>query len=72
MSDFVSDHRSRSSADGRSVTPLRFSTPVRDYRRYGAFRLASHGDARWHPPGGDFTYGEFDPANVTYNAGAPR
>ncbi|MDO9021894.1 MAG: hypothetical protein Q8S73_03180 [Deltaproteobacteria bacterium] len=72
LSDFVSDDRSRSSADGRSFTQLRFSTPVRDYRRYGAFRLASHGDARWHLPGGAFTYGEFDLEDIAYNVGAPR
>jgi len=60
LADFISDDRSRSSPDGSSFTPTRFSTPVRDYRAFGPLRLASHGDARWHPPDGVYTYGEFE------------
>ena len=32
LTNFLSDDRSRSSADGKVFTRLRFSTPVRDYR----------------------------------------
>ena len=67
LANFVSDDRSRSSPDGRSFTRLRFSTPVRDYHDFGAVRLAAHGDARWMLPEGEFTYGEFDLVEVTYN-----
>ncbi len=67
LTNFISDDRSRSSADGKSFTRLRFSTPVRDYREFGSVRLAAHGDARWLLPEGDFTYGEFDLQEVTYN-----
>jgi hypothetical protein len=65
--NFVSDDRSRASSDGRSFTRLRFSTPVRDYRDFGAIRLAAHGEARWQLPEGEFTYGEFDIEDIAYN-----
>jgi hypothetical protein len=67
ITNFISDDRSRSSPDGKSFTRLRFSTPVRDYRDFGSVRLATHGDARWMLPEGEFTYGEFDLEEVTYN-----
>jgi len=67
--DFVSDDRSQLSADGKSFASRRFSTPVRDYRQFGATRIASHGDARFDAPTGAFTYGEFDLADVAYNVG---
>jgi hypothetical protein len=67
LANFVSDDRSRASSDGKVFTRLRFSTPVRDYRDFGAARLAAHGEARWLLPAGEFTYGEFDVEEVTYN-----
>jgi hypothetical protein len=67
LTNFVSDDRSRSSPDGKTFTRLRFSTPVRDYRAFGPVRIASHGDARWTLPEGEFTYGEFDLVDVEYN-----
>lgn len=70
LTDFVSDDRSQASADGKSFRPLPFSTPLRDYRRYGAFRLAAHGAAHWHPPDGEFSYGEFELVDISYNAPA--
>lgn len=67
LTNFVSDDRSRSSADGKVFTQLRFSTPVRDYRDFGEARLAAHGEARWLLPDGEFTYGEFDLVSASYN-----
>jgi hypothetical protein len=69
LATFTSDDRSRSSPDGKVFTRLPFSTPVRDYRRFGAIRLAAHGEARWMLPSGAFTYGEFDLQEVAYNLG---
>lgn len=66
LEDFVSDDRSRTSPDGRS-SRVRFSTPLRDYRDFGGMRLPSFGEARWHPPEGAFTYGEFRIVEVTNN-----
>ena len=67
LTNFISDDRSRSSSDGKIFTRLPFSTPMRDYRDFGAVRLAAHGDARWTLPAGEFTYGEFDLQEVAYN-----
>jgi len=67
LTNFISDDRSRSSPDGKVFTRLRFSTPVRDYRDFGAVRLAAHGEARWTLPEGEFTYGEFDLQELAYN-----
>jgi len=68
--DFVSEDRSRSSPDGRTFTRMRFSTPVGDYRWFGPFRIAARGEARWHAPEGEFTYGEFELLDLAYNAAA--
>jgi len=67
LTNVISDDRSRSSPDGKVFTRLRFSTPVHDYRDFGTVRLASHGDARWSLPDGEFTYGEFELMSVSYN-----
>jgi len=69
LANFISDDRSRASADGKVFTRLRFSTPVRDYRDFGPIRLAAHGEARWLLPEGEFTYGEFDLQDISYNVG---
>lgn len=71
LRSFVSDDRSRAAPDGKSFTPLRFSTPVSEYRDFGPYRLAAHGEARWHLPEGPFTYGEFELLEVAYNVHAP-
>jgi hypothetical protein len=67
LANFISDDRSRASPDGKVFTHLRFSTPVRDYRAFGAVRLAAYGETRWLLPEGEFTYGEFDLQDVAYN-----
>jgi len=67
--NFISEDRLRASSDGKAFTRLRFSTPVRDYRDFGAMRLAAHGEARWLLPEGEFTYGEFDLQDISYNVG---
>ena len=67
LTNFTSDDRSRSSSDGKTFTRLPFSTPISNYRDFGPARLASHGDARWLLPEGEFTYGEFDIESVEYN-----
>jgi len=69
LTDFVSDDRSRSSPDGKTFTPLRFSTPVGSYRPFGPFRIAARGEARWHLPGGEFAYGEFEVVDLAYDVG---
>lgn len=85
LTNFVSDDRSRASADGKTFTGLRFSTPVRWYTPLGHFvdggrpsgnsensevRLAVYGDARWSLPDEEFTYAEFEMLSVEYNVPA--
>lgn len=54
--DFASEDRGMLEKDG-SLTILRWTTPLGDYREFGGWRLASEGDAIWHRPEGAFTYG---------------
>lgn len=65
--DFVSDDRLRASPDGKRFTRQRWSTPLRDYQAYGARRLASRGEARWHDPAGAFSYVELELEEVAFN-----
>lgn len=69
--NFVSDDRMRSDVNG-TLTPRRFSTPVRDYRDFGPVRLMSFGEAQWLLPEGEFAYGEFRLLEIAYNVGADR
>lgn len=64
---FTSDDRPALAPDGKTLVPQRWSTPLTGYRAYGAYRLASHGDARYAPASGEFTYGEFDLQDIAYN-----
>jgi len=66
--NFHSDDRTRSSPDGKTFTPHRFSTPVGDTARLGPLALAGHGDAQWRLPDGEFIYGEFEIIEVAMNA----
>jgi hypothetical protein len=65
--DFVSDDRNAASPDGKSYTTQRWTTPVRDYRAFGAHRLFSNGEARWHAAAGEYAYLEIEMLDVTYN-----
>ena len=66
--NFQSDDRYQS-ADGKTYTLYRWSTPVRDYRTFGGVTLASHGDASWRMPSGELEYGRFDLLRIEYNVG---
>jgi len=59
--DFVSDDRMSTSRDGSTSTPQRWSTPVRDYRTFGARRVATYGEGRWHTTDsqGQYAYLEY-------------
>lgn len=69
--DFSSEDRYRASADGRTFTRTRWTTPISDYRRFGAHRAMAYGEAHWHTPGGEsegeFAYGRFELDELTYN-----
>jgi len=40
---------------------------VGSYRPFGPFRIAARGEARWHLPGGEFAYGEFEVVDLAYD-----
>jgi hypothetical protein len=67
LTNFVSDDRYQTSPDGRDLRRVRWSTPVRGYRRYGAARLASGGEGRWHEPDGEYAYIDLTIDEVDYN-----
>jgi hypothetical protein len=67
--DFVSDDRAAGSADGSSFTRTRWSTPLREYAQVGPARVATRGDAVWHPANGAWAYGEFKLLSLAYDVG---
>ena len=71
LTDFVSSDRFLS-ADGKTFKSYPWSTPVRSYRDLGGRRVASYGEAVWHTPAGEFTYGKFNLAEIEYNLGGVR
>jgi hypothetical protein len=67
--DFVSDDRLAMSPDGSHFVPQRWSTPLRDYRELGAQRVWAHGEGRWHPDEGTYTYLEGGLVDIEMNPG---
>jgi hypothetical protein len=65
--DFVSDDRLAASPDGTILTPRRWSTPLGEYRTFRARRVATRGEARWHPPEGAFPYLELELLDLEVN-----
>lgn len=62
--NFWSDDRPALAADGVTLQPQRWSTPIGAYRLQGNYRLASRGEARYKAPGGEYAYLEFDGIEV--------
>jgi hypothetical protein len=67
--DFVSDDRLRASADGKSFTRQRWSTPLSGHREEHGHRVLTSGEGRWHAPSpeGWFTYVELHFDDIVYN-----
>jgi len=63
--DFRSDDRPALAEDGKTMLPQRWSTPVRDHRAMGPYRLASRGEARYAPASGEYAYLEVEVREVT-------
>ena len=72
LTNFVADGRAATSADGKSFTKMRWSTPLADYREFGSHRLMARGEGIWHAPAGDYSYLRFDLDAIEYNVAAPR
>ena len=64
--NFVSDDRSALQDDG-TLKIFRWTTPVNDYKEFEGRRIPTYGEAIWHYPDGDFTYGKFRLKNIKYN-----
>ncbi|MEW5737968.1 MAG: DUF6544 family protein [Myxococcota bacterium] len=69
--NFRSEHRFKS-ADGTKYENFPWSTPVSGYVTKRGLRLPKVGEAVWHEPGGDWTYGVFELVDVEYNLSLAR
>lgn len=69
--DFRSDDRPALAQDGKSMLPQRWSTPIRDYRALGPYRLAGRGEGRYAAPDGEYSYIELEVHEVSTDL-APR
>jgi hypothetical protein len=58
--DFRSDDRPALAEDGKTMLPQRWSTPIRDYRAIGPYRLATRGEGRYAPSSGEYAYIEIE------------
>jgi hypothetical protein len=69
--DFVSDDRAAASADGKTFTRQRWSTPLAGHQDTDGHRVLTSGEAVWHPhhPEPPFTYLEFHLDTINYNVG---
>jgi hypothetical protein len=65
--DFVSDDRAVVSSKGQAFTKMRWSTPLSDYRAFGAHRLMARGQGVWHAPKGEYAYLRLDLDAIDYN-----
>ena len=64
--DFVSDDRSRASADGTSFSAQGWNTPLDHYADRDGHRVATHGSAMWDAPEGHFAYVEMSVDDLVY------
>jgi hypothetical protein len=67
--DFWSDDRPDSSTG--TFVPMRWSTPVSEYRDIDGRHLIHSGAAVYHRPDGPFTYGEFSMRSIKYDVPGP-
>jgi hypothetical protein len=65
--DFISDDRLAASPDGTQFTRKRWTTPVLSYGQFGARKLLSRGEAKWHDGAGSFTYAELELTGIEFN-----
>ncbi len=67
--DFWSDDRPDSSTG--TFVPMRWSTPVTEFRDVDGRHLLHSGGAVYHRPDGPFTYGEFTMRSIQYDVPGP-
>jgi hypothetical protein len=71
LTDFISNDQFLS-ADGKTFQSYPWSTPVRSYKEFGGRKVAGYGEAVWHTPDGEFSYGRFHLVEIEYNLRAFR
>jgi hypothetical protein len=64
--NFISEDRYALQDDGTQMKE-KWSTPVRDYKEIDGRKIPTYGEAIWHYPKGDFTYGRFTLKDIRYN-----
>lgn len=64
--NFMSDDRSALQDDG-TMKPVRWTTPVSDYKEFDGRKIPTYGKTIWHYPEGEFTYGVFTLKSIKYN-----
>lgn len=64
---FWSDDRYHLNKENK-MQRMKWTTPVKDYKDYNGYRLASHAEAIWSFPEGDFCYARYDLREVVYNS----
>ena len=55
----------------RAFVPMRWNTPIDDYREVDGLYLSHHGTAVYAYPDGPFTYGEFTLRSIAYDVPGP-
>jgi hypothetical protein len=65
--NFWSDDRPALAADGKTLQPQRWSTPLYEYTSFGPYRLFSRGEARYAPESGEYAYIELQVSDLTVN-----
>ena len=64
--NFISEDRYALQDDGTQMKE-KWSTPVRDYKEIDGRKIPTYGEAIWHYPKGEFTYGKFTLKDIRYN-----
>jgi hypothetical protein len=68
--DFASEDRSQASPDGKRFERMRWTTPLRDQRSFGPWRIGTRAETLWHPEAGAFVYGEFELLDLAHDVGS--
>lgn len=61
--NFISNDR----IENNLMKPIKFSTPVSNYKQISGRTICTYGQAIWHYPEGQFIYGEFNLKTILYN-----
>lgn len=64
---FRSEDRGRSDAGGTFLGKTPWTTPLTDYRTFGAIRVSGRGEARWHTAEGEWVYADATVERLEYN-----